>query len=508
MGVMQTVASWFRSPAGPRASAVRREIDPQSRETTYGLNEALYTNTQYDFWREYILSNYFPTFDPKSRIVGHFNPIKEIVDLYVSNVLPGTWNAGTEVAPEVDREPVNAKLPPLLTRVWRDSNLDTAKSEINERAAKLGTVGLRVTVSRPDPRAAVDRGAPSRVRISYDHPGRLFHVEQDGFGNVLVAVLKYQTVRNFGNNVNPSYELVDVVEEITRDDFSRTVGGIQEIPDDARINRWGFCPYVILRHRENGTVFGDWSFRGSEAVVHAINYRITQQDLSIGRGLFPKWFLGSAGDPPKSIRVGGDTAAWSQLTPDTPPPFMEAIVAQIDHGDAKDFWMETVSLLQRRQPEMAVNNLQLFSNISGESVAQILKQAESAVLNVRPRYDHAYIRALQMAVSAGTEERVPGFEVGAGTGPGSGDRAYNEGLLAFEFADRPALPETPAAKIAGADAAVADDNARLRTAAAAQKAGVDTKRVLITAGYSPAEADQIIAARRTQDVSNPEGGGL
>jgi hypothetical protein len=31
---------------------------------------------------------------------------------------------------------------------------------------------------------------------------------------------------------------------------------------------------------------------------------------------------------------------------------------------------------------------------------------------------------------------------------------------------------------------------------------------LITAGYSPAEADEIIAARRTQDVSNPEGGGL
>lgn len=508
MGFTQTLAGWFGSLAGPRANAVRREIDPGSRDTVYGINEALYTNTQYDAWREYILSNYFPTFDPKSRIVGHFNPCKEIVDLYVSNVLPGTFGHGTDVAPDVDGEPVNPKLPPLIRRVWRDSNLDTVKSEITERAAKLGTCGLRVSVSRPDPRTAAERGAPSRVRVSYDHPGRLFHVEEDGFGNVVVAVLKYKITRNFGTNENPDYELVDVVEEITRDDFSRTVNGKQDLPDDSRINRWGFCPYVVLRHRENGTVYGDWSFRGSEAVIHAINFRITQQDLSIGRGMFPKWFLGSAGDPPKSIKVGGDTAAWSELTPDTPPPFMEPLVAQIDHEHAQGFWMQTVSLLQRRQPEMAVNNLQLYANISGESVAQVLKQAESAVLNVRPRYDHAFIRVLQMAVSAGTEERVPGFEAGAGVGPGSGDRAYNAGQLAFEFAPRPALPQTPAAKLAEAQAAVADDNARMDSAAKAQKIGVDTKNVLIKAGHDPKTADQIIKARRSEDVSNPEGGGL
>ena len=37
----------------------------------------------------------------------------------------------------------------------------------------------------------------------------------------------------------------------------------------------------------------------------------------------------------------------------------------------------------------------------GETLAQVPKRAESAILDVRPAYDHAYIRAIQMALSIG-----------------------------------------------------------------------------------------------------------
>jgi hypothetical protein len=181
---------------GLRSDDPSRAINPNVRISDYEVNDALYDNLIYQAYRDWVLTTFFPQCDKvNASLVGHFNPCKEIVDLYISNVLPGVWGDGIEINDTVDGKPVNAKLINPVRRIWRDSNLDTSKALITKYLANLGTVGIRI--QRTPQTIAGDRST-SRVRITEDHPSRLFNIEEDGQGNVTAVVLKYDVQRNFG----------------------------------------------------------------------------------------------------------------------------------------------------------------------------------------------------------------------------------------------------------------------------------------------------------------------
>jgi hypothetical protein len=197
---LSTVWRFFRGNGVAKADT-QRSIDPGTRTSTYDLNAALYDNTLYQAYRDWVLTSFFPRATRKTRASsGHFSPFKEIVDLYVSNVLPGVWGNGVEIDPMVDGKPVNPRLAEPVRRIWRDSNLDSLKSVIVRYAANLGTVGLRVTRT---PESIPGDLSTSRVRIQEDHPSRLFNIEEDGQGNVTAVVLKYDEQRNFGTLAEP-----------------------------------------------------------------------------------------------------------------------------------------------------------------------------------------------------------------------------------------------------------------------------------------------------------------
>lgn len=492
-----------------RATARDAAVSPPTRHAIYRVNELLYDNKvyaprAYGGALEDVLAWYFGQHAGSNvRVVGHFLPCKEIVDLYAGNVLPGVWGGpdGVKVDKDVDGRPVNpALLPPPyaaeqgadapddpLTRIWRDSNLDTAKGTLCRWAANLGTVGLR-PVYDPD---------ADRVTVQADHPGRIFDVEEDSDGNVTAVCLKYHVPLNRGTAVLPVYEQVEVVETLDKEGFSRTLNGQEQIPDDRRKNRWGFCPYVILRHRDNGTLFGDWAYKGSEDQIHAVNYGISQQSASILRHLLPHWFGSAAGQPPTTMDLGGSKMSFVQRGPTDPEPFLQAIVPNVNHADAQGFWMALRDLLRGRQPELNFNDVRLIAGTSGETIAQVLKPTEGAVKSVRPAYSHAMIRVLQMGVSIGSEQRL--WDVGAGTGPESGDRAYVKGLLRFRFAEMPALPQTAASRLNDANAKVAEENAKTARSSALADAVSNNERLRL-AGYTDEEIAKINEERATQDA--------
>jgi hypothetical protein len=121
------------------------------------------------------------------------------------------------------------------------------------------------------------------------------------------------------------------------------------------------------------------------------------------------------------IDVAGDKASYVKLPRTARRRCCRRSLPQIDFPAALAFVMQLINQLRRRQPEMAVGDLQLLRQHQRRVVAQVLKQAESRhSLDVRPGYDHAFIRAIQMGLSIGMTDALPGFDVGAGTGEGSG----------------------------------------------------------------------------------------
>jgi hypothetical protein len=487
MGFFKTISSPFARMFTNTPSAVAQEqraVNPDARLALYRMNAALYDNNAYaTLWTE-IKSQCFPKCDPMVRVFGQVSPFKEIVEAY-QNCMPGTYGNEIKIADKVDEKDVNPKLSEPVRTIWRDSNLDSDKATIQRHAANLGTVGMRPTVVN------------GKVVIQHDHPERIFDVEQDAMGNVVSIVLKYESTRNVSSDLlSPDYQKVDVVEIITKDEFSQTFDGVEQLTQQR--NQFGFCPYVILRHVDNGTLYGDWAYKGTEHSIHQINFRISQQGRSIGRNEFPKWFAAAGGPKPKEFDVDGGTMAYVEMRPDSPPPLFQAIVPAIDQASAMAYWMEERDMLRGRQPELTIRDVKLLASVSGEAILRALTPAKMAILGVRPNYDHAFRRAVQMAISIGCDLGL--WDVGTGKGIGAGDGAYRQGLEAFEWAPRPALPETPQERLAIEQAATAGQQAKLSVAKQTQGLGVSADEVLRQAGYSDQEIAAIKAEKTTKDV--------
>lgn len=485
MPFLDSIAGWFGYIRAERTAIARAA---SARAFVYAINQAMYDNIIYlprerGGHLEHVLRHYCGV--EMGRIVGHFNPAKEIVETY-QNVLRGTLNDELQAVQSDSQEALDEPLKEAITSVWRDSNMDTGKAQIIRLAANLGTVGLKVCT------------AGDKVMIQGIDPLWIFDMEQDASGNVTAVVLKYTKPINYGTPLEPRYEDAQIIEQLNKDDFSQTIDGKEQVPDDDRKNTFGFCPFVPLRHKDNGTMYGDWAYKGAEHQIHDINWHITNEGRSIDQHRFPNWFATAGGKKPEMIELGGErNMMYVESKPGTPPPNLAAIVPQIDHGSAMKYDAELRDMLRTKQPELNINDVQLFANISGDTIEQVLKPSESAILSVRPAYDHAFIRAIQMAISMRIDL---GMESKLGS---SGDGAYENNKLAFQFAKRPALPQTAGQLLQQAQADTARQSNRLDTAAKAAKIGVDNTEQLRIAGYTDKEVKNIQQRKATVDKTEP-----
>jgi hypothetical protein len=152
-------------------------------------------------------------------------------------------------------------------------------------------------------------------------------------------------------------------------------------------------------------------------------------------------------------------------------------------------------MLRGRQPELTVNDVKLLSGLSGESIAQVLKPAASAVEKARPNYHHGIIRILQMAVSVRIDAGLSSV-----AGATSGDEAYRRDLLAFAFAPTPSLPPTIFDQLRLAQVDEAPRQSKLTTAKLAQGITSSIEQIKL-AGYSQADAERIDREKSQQPTT-------
>lgn len=464
------------------------------RSDRYAFNTAMLLNLAYEGqaaggFRETILQETFGITDTDGTLLrGMVNPVRAIVDAY-QNVFRGTFGKEIKVAEEVDGQPVNPELlrpDGPVRNLWRWSNLDTAKGVMQEWAANLGTVGIRVRAqSNDDP-------AKRRVFLQFDHPGKIVDFDEDERGNVVEIRLEYQAI---AGELGSKRRDVKVVEVLGKDRFYKEVNGQNVLEPDQRVNALGVCPYVLLRHRDTGGEFGRWAYEGSESIVHGINWIASNQSESIVEHVWPTWFATAGGPRPDTFKYGRQEVAYVSTKPDSPPPSMEPLVAPLNQADARMMWVELVNHLQARQPEMVLTNIPALSGQSGETIAQLKSGAAERIEQAKANYEHALTRALQIGLSEGV--RMGLWDLGTGKGTAeAAERAYGEGREDFAFNDRPALPQSVFDKQQQVKLNDAEAVSKFNLAKAAQPF-VDDLEALRLAGYSDAEANAI-AKRKNQ----------
>lgn len=435
-----------------------------------------------------------PCGDDAPPIVPYYNPVPAIVGCY-QNALGG--RLGEELKAErPDGKPLPKATADALARVWRWTNLDARLEELTTLVANQGTAGIRIVGD--------GEGADGRVYLQFEHPSTIADAEEDSRGNLVNVLLRYQVY--FSPSLGDPYVPVDVEELIGKERFSKKVGGDEQLDAEEQVNRLGICPYRLMRHcRRSGDFFGRHAYEGSELAIHGINWALSQLDEATARAINETVFMSGAGDAPQEIPLGRLTAMYVKLAQGVPVGDLKYIVPQLAVAETGESIIRNVELLYTRQPELILNALKLLSGTSGETLAQVLKPVESAVLRARRLYEADLIAALQLAQSIGIVMGLWDLGTGRGT-PEAADRAYDDGQgpEAMRFADRPALPPTVYAKIQQAQADVADRKAKMELAAAGAKAGVSHDEQLRLAGYSQADIDRINAEKADQDLLDEE----
>lgn len=475
--------------------------DWEERRDLYGRWQAMYDNTAYEVqrdggFREIILKDLgIDCEEPALSSIGpYFNPIKPIVDAY-QNVLLGTFGKEIKVAPQfngVDVTPVlSADADNPLGRIWRWSNLDTEKQMLQRNAAGLGACGIRIVAD------AGEDALSSRVTLQCDHPGRIKDFDTNARGDCTAVMLEYTVL---AGPLGGDRREVKVEEVITKEGFEVKQNGKTVRQGD---NPFGFCPYVILRHADRGE-WGLPAFFGSETPIHKINVIRAAIQLGVWDVINAQWF-GTAGGrkPSDPITFGRNRLIYVQTEQGAPPPSLEPLVAPLNIADASNEADKLEDRVRQRNPEFILSDMKLLSGLSGETLAKANLAVAEKIGQARPVYEHAIIRALQMALS---EMIVMGMlEVGTGSGSATAaDRAYQEGKLNFEFESRPALPMTPFDAQNQAKADTARQAADLANAKLADGL-VDQLELLRIAGYSEKDTEEIIRRKREQDAIPTEG---
>jgi hypothetical protein len=428
-------------------------------------------------------------------ILPYYNPVSAIVGCY-QNSLGG--RLGEELKLEDAKgNPLKTAVADAIARIWRWSNLDVSLEELVTLVANQGTAGIRVVS---------EGGADPRVYLRFDHPGKIVDVEEDARGNWVNVLLRYPAyyAENLGEPTTP----VEVEELIGKQRFSQFVDGAQQLEPDQQRNALGICPYVPIRHtRRNGELFGRHAYDGSERAIHGINWGLSQVDEATARAIQTTLFMSGAGDAPDEITLGWLTAIYVKAQTGTPPADMKYITPQLQIGAVGEYITGNIEKLYTRQPELILNALKLLSGTSGETLAQVLKPVEAAVLRARRMYEDSVVRAIQIALSSGVLLGL--WNLGTGTGTSdAADRAYDDGqgVEAFRFASRPALSPTVQQTIAQATADNADKTAKVALMAQAENVtGLSQNEVLRLGGYTDAQIATIGDEVANQEPTSNDG---
>jgi len=394
--------------------------------------------TVYDLWQAYFDNNvYDRTSEGGSRdlinaalgnaysadISGLYNPVSEVVDLYL-HIFGGSF--GDEIRAEAE----NSAVPEALAQVWEWSNINIEKRRICRMPATYGLCGLRI-VARDD----IDP-AKRRVYITAGHPNTIRELlEKD----------RIQTWRVNGSIVQP-FDIGGFIAD------GMPVGDINKYAREQGAdypNALGVTPYVICYHDQGNDEWGRNCFYKARGAIDRYNSLISHTDIQVHETVRTVWLIAAAGAAPVEFDFSGRKVIFVDQRQGGTPPLAQPLVANLDLVGAIAQSKVQLDAIEDKLPELKATAGRFLSGQSGETVAQLRKPAEEKIQAARDLTEDALIRAQKIALSWGILLEI--FDLGTGHGRDAADAAFRDGLEDHKFNKRPLLtaeqhvstPQTP-----------------------------------------------------------------
>jgi len=412
------------------------------RTLRYSINWAMYENSAYRDVHTWAQS-YKTTFALYRFVRAIESPAARLGDFWQTHLWGGLLDmqAGDgKSAPSalpIITAKEDKKLREAIAKIWAWSNWQNEKDVVTLRGSVLGDTFIKI----------MDDNVKRKVWMQPVHPGTIKELDVDTWGYVKEYVLEE-------SRPDPvSGRPATYREEVTRsgDDvvfrtyMNNSLYSWNDIAAEYSIP-YTFVPLVFIRHRNVGMPWG-WSefhaglplFREADEQGSLLNDQIRKMVNSV-------WlFSGVSGNS------AGTTVSTATPTDDNPEGGREdvpalygpsgatatALVSPLDISATASRIESLVSKIERDYPELSDNLENAGGDISGRALRLNRQPVIDRVLNRRPNYDMALVRAHQMAIAIagwrGYDDAFAGYNL----------ESYAAGALDHTIGDRPVFAKDP-----------------------------------------------------------------
>lgn len=417
--------------------------DFDARRLRYSILWAMYENTAYDKIHTWSVS-YKSEKGLYKYIRNIYNPSYRLGEFWKAKLLGGMLDPqagdGSETPSALPIVTDIAELRPAIAKVWQWSNWQIKKDVWGLWTPLLGDGVLKI-VDDPD---------KQKVYLKPIHPSRLKDVELDDFGNVKGYVIEYQRPdprNSLSGDVTYREEAFrngDLVEYRT---YLNQALYAWDNQDAQWSVPYGFVPMVVHQHNDVGLDFGWSELYPGLSKFREVDDQASKLHDQIRKLVEGAWLIAGVTKPSSTPVATGQDA-----TDEKPQPGRDEIkaiytnnvgaaahslVSTIDitavSSNIKDFITE----LERDFPELKVDLANASQDLSGRALRINRAPAEAKVLQRRPNYDHAIVRAQQMAIAIGGyrgyDDAFKGFDLSS----------FADGKLEHRIGERPVFGTDP-----------------------------------------------------------------
>jgi len=371
--------------------------DFEARKVRYQMLWAWYENTAYRNIHTWAKA-YRNKFSLYKYIRNVYNPAYRLTEFWKMMIWGGVLDPHAAEKEAVPIVTDSDELRDSIAFLWNASNWPLNKDKVVLWGCALGDVAIKV----------VDDPGHKEMRLEVIHPATLKEVELDRRGHVKSYEIE-ETRELEGKEVT-------YLERVTRGE-GETVK-FETFADDKlyawneQADTWeepyGFIPLVVIQHNDVGFNYG-WS------EMHPLR----SKDY-IRKAIDPVWLF--------NFRKPKTTAQveHSDATSDVPDPGREEMPAlYVSEPSAKgqplvtdmiDLEKTTIAIqkvieeLERDMPELQMDIWTVGGYTTGKALRTARQRVERKVIQRRPTYDSALMRAHQMAIGIGGWRNYPGYD--------------------------------------------------------------------------------------------------
>lgn len=486
--------------------------DWESRQLRYAVYWAYLENNSYNNFLHAWATKYKSDFGLYKHTRNIYNPTYRLCEFYRTHLMGGALDPeagdGKEVPSALPIVTDNEALRASIAALWLNSNWQTHKSVYSLWGANKGDVGLRV----------VDDVKRKKVYLRTVDPATVKALSMDEFGNV--KGYEIEEVRDDPRPRKADTGTVRYGETATREGdnvvYRTTLDDKPYAWGDEAVEEWsepyGFVPLVMCQHNNVGLDWGWSEIHPNLSKFREVDDIASKLDDQIRKMVDAAWLFSGMTDPAKN-RGAQATVGGAQQSAVNPQPSREelpvfyasdpnakamALVAPLDIAATVMQIDALLKELEREYPELQMDIWTAGGDTSGKALRLARQRVSNKVLERRPNYDNALVRAQQMAVAIGGYQGYEGFQ-------GFNLDSYTKGDLDHTIGERPVFQVDKLDKLE-------EDAAFWSAAKTASGAGVPLPVWLKSQGWTEQQVGDITGSEEYQQkqemVKNAAMGGF